>query len=72
LWEETPLDDWPAVFGRYRALGAQYVVLYFDPAGPEMQAPCYREMLGRLPVVAHGSGPESRQHFAYEFFILRL
>jgi hypothetical protein len=64
--------DWRESFDRYRAQGAEYAAVYFDPTVTPAQRASFDPLLSALPVVEHRSGPWFRGGRPAEYYILSL
>jgi hypothetical protein len=69
---DTLPADWREGFGKYRALGAEYAAVYFDPTVTARQRASFAPLLESLPVVEHRTGPWFRRGRACEYYIVRL
>ncbi len=65
-------DDWRARFGGYRDLGAEFLVVYFDPSVSDPVRATYRPLLEEWPVVEHREGMWYRRKQSCEYTILDL
>jgi 4-amino-4-deoxy-L-arabinose transferase-like glycosyltransferase len=64
--------NWQETFGKYHALGAELVALYFDPSVPAQVRESYRPLIEALPLVEHESGPWFRHDLPCEYYIFSL
>lgn len=64
--------DWRARFDAYRARGAEYVGLYFDPKAGAEQRASYRPLIEALTVVDRHAGPLTERGTRVESIVLRL
>ena len=70
-WQEFP-QDWRSLFARYRELGAECIVLYFDRKTPVSERTRYDPVLEALPVLEHRSGPWGLGGSPCDYYILGL
>jgi hypothetical protein len=71
--QETGLPaQWASVLDRMRALGADYVVLYFDPTTQPEERSTFDPLLAALPEVEHRVGPWCRGGKTCEYYIFDL
>jgi hypothetical protein len=71
-WEEFP-QDWRSLFARYRELGAECIVLYFDHKTPDRrERERYVPILQTMPILEHAAGPWGRGGKPCEYYILGL
>jgi 4-amino-4-deoxy-L-arabinose transferase-like glycosyltransferase len=70
-WGTLPAD-WRGAFARYRAGGAEYAAVYFDPTVTLRQRASFTPLLASLPVVEHRVGPWFRRGRPCEYYILNL
>jgi hypothetical protein len=72
IQESSLPAEWPSVLEKTRALGADYVVLYFDPTTAPQERATFEPLLQALPQVEYQTGPWFRGGKPCEYYILSL
>jgi hypothetical protein len=70
-WQEFP-QDWRSLFARYRELGAECIVLYFDRKTPAAERDRYAPILQELPILEHQSGPWGLGATPCDYYVLGM
>ncbi len=70
-WETLPAN-WPATIANYRGLGAEYVVVYFDPTVPPAARASYTPLLKSATIIEHRAGPWFPHGRPCEYYLLSL
>ena len=65
-------ENWREKMDRYRAEGAKFVAVYFEPKATSEQKASYQPMIESLPILEHYQGSITRLGGPCEFFILSL
>jgi hypothetical protein len=70
-WARLPAS-WPATIAKYRGLGAEYVVVYFDPTVPPAARASYTPLLKSATIIEHRAGPWFTRGRPCEYYLLSL
>jgi 4-amino-4-deoxy-L-arabinose transferase-like glycosyltransferase len=70
-WEALPAN-WPATIANYHVLGAEYVVVYFDPTVPPAARASYTPLLKSATIIEHRAGPWFPGGRPCEYYLLSL
>jgi len=70
--DRTLRADWPQALAKYKAMGADYVALYFDVYATPVQRDTFGPLRAALPEVEHRSGAWFPRGRTCEYYILDL